>query len=68
MLHAAREEVRVNFRKNRGLAVGDAQTSEMVNHAEEVAKILLQNVVQGKHEGDNKYSKCHISVIQLGCV
>lgn len=26
-------------------------------HAEEVAKILLQNIVQGKHEGDDLYSE-----------
>lgn len=57
MLNAAREEVRAAFQKNSGLRAGDPATEAGVKHAEEVAKILLENVVQGRNDGDNKYSK-----------
>ena len=42
------------------MAVGDTETEKAVAHAEEVAKILLENVVQGKHEGDDKYSESNL--------
>ena len=57
MLHAAREEIKANFRKNSGLEIGSPAATSGIAHAEEVPKILLANIVQGKHQGDNKYSK-----------
>ncbi|CZR63702.1 probable Mitochondrial zinc maintenance protein 1, mitochondrial [Phialocephala subalpina] len=55
LLHAARQEARSNFRKNASLSIDDPALGTAIAHAEEVAKFLAENVVQGKHEGDNMY-------------
>ncbi|PSN72036.1 mitochondrial zinc maintenance protein 1, mitochondrial [Corynespora cassiicola Philippines] len=47
-LVAARHEVRRNFEANRGLAIGSEELSKQILHAEEVAKFLKENVVQGQ--------------------
>jgi len=57
MLSAARLEVRRNFETNRGLATGSPELSAQITHAEEVAKFLRENVVQGQAaETDGNYS------------
>lgn len=58
LLHAARSEARNHFRKNASLQANDPVLAAAVKHAEEVAQILRQNVVQGKKmEGeDDRYS------------
>tara|TARA_R110002060_G_scaffold12775_10_gene18161 strand:- start:198 stop:341 length:144 start_codon:yes stop_codon:yes gene_type:complete len=38
----------------------DPALAPAIAHAEEVAKILRENVVQGKLEGDDRYSKYSI--------
>lgn len=48
MLSAARLEVRKNFESNRSLAAGSEEYSKHITHAEEVAKFLRENVVQGE--------------------
>lgn len=48
MLSAARLEVRKNFENNRGLATGSEEYTKQITHAEEVAKFLRENVVQGQ--------------------
>jgi len=55
LLHAARQEARNGFQKNSAILVEDPALASAIAHAEEVAQILRQNVVQGKHDGDNKY-------------
>lgn len=55
LLHAARREARNGFRKNSAMLLEDPALANAIAHAEEVAQILKQNVVQGKQEGDNKY-------------
>ncbi|KAF4627199.1 hypothetical protein G7Y89_g10957 [Cudoniella acicularis] len=55
LLTASRQEIRSGFRKNANLRLEDPALPGYIAHAEDVAKILVQNVVQGKHEGDNKY-------------
>lgn len=60
MLHAARFEARNAFRKNATLQQGDPALGPAIAHAEEVAKILRENVVQGKRvdkEGEGRYSE-----------
>jgi hypothetical protein len=55
-LFAARAEARKNFESNRGLAAGSDERSKQIAHAEEVAKFLRENVVQGQAadtEGNN---------------
>jgi hypothetical protein len=55
LLHAARAEARTNFRKNASLQPNDPAVAAAVQHAEEVAVILKQNVVQGKKlDGEGK--------------
>lgn len=54
LLHAARAEARNNFRKNASLEPNDPAVAEAVKHAEAVALILKQNIVQGKKiEGES---------------
>lgn len=48
MLAAARLEARKNFENNRGLATGSEEYTRQVAHADEVAKFLRENVVQGQ--------------------
>ena len=48
LLHAARSEARNNFRKNASLQSNDPALAAAIKHAEEVAQILRQNVVQGR--------------------
>ena len=59
ILIAAREQVRAGFLEKRGLNPSDNDTTVAIRHAEDVAKILRENVVQGKQaEGkENTYSK-----------
>lgn len=48
MLSAARLEARKNFENNRGLATDSEEYASQVTHAQEVAKFLRENVVQGQ--------------------
>ena len=48
MLYAARVEARSRFNNNRSLPVDSMDTLQKINEAEEVARILRQNVVQGQ--------------------
>ncbi|KAF2431211.1 hypothetical protein EJ08DRAFT_632506 [Tothia fuscella] len=58
-LTAARQSARDNFEQNRNLEPEASQTS--IKHAEDVAKILLENVVQGmKVEGEESRFKLRI--------
>lgn len=58
LLHAARQETRNSFRKNASLLPEDPALAPAIAHAKEVAKILRENVVQGKKVDEDKYSKC----------
>ncbi|KAF2971759.1 hypothetical protein GQX73_g1870 [Xylaria multiplex] len=51
-LAAARASIRQGFRANAALEPTSPEFPNAVKHAEEVATILRQNVVQGKMEGD----------------
>jgi complex III assembly factor LYRM7 len=60
ILHAARFQAREAFRKNSAMQQGDPALGPAIAHAEEVAKILRENVVQGRRvdkEGEEIYSK-----------
>ncbi|PVI06136.1 mitochondrial zinc maintenance protein 1, mitochondrial [Periconia macrospinosa] len=46
-LFAARTKVRSQFEENRSLPTGSKEISDQITHAEEVAKFLKENVVQG---------------------
>jgi complex III assembly factor LYRM7 len=48
ILFAARQQARQNFEANRGLSSGSDELSKQISHAEEVAKFLRENVVQGQ--------------------
>jgi hypothetical protein len=47
-LFAARTEARKNFESNRNLRIGSEELEKSLVHAEEVAKFLRENVVQGQ--------------------
>ena len=66
MLFAARAEVRKNFESNRNLTAGSEELSKQITHAEEVAKFLRENVVQGQAaDTEGNYSTCVNSVLVL---
>lgn len=66
VLSAARIEVRKNFESNRHLQTGTEEFQKSIAHANEVAKFLKENVVQGEAtEGDN-YSTAHGTLGQSG--
>jgi hypothetical protein len=55
-LFAARTEARKKFEANRDLRIGSEELQSSLVHAEEVAKFLRENVVQGQAadtEGNN---------------
>lgn len=58
----------MNFRKNASLEPNDPAVAEAVKHAEEVALILKQNVVQGKKinaEGnEGRYSMFSLAMLK----
>jgi complex III assembly factor LYRM7 len=57
VLFAARAEARKNFESNRNLAAGSEEQSKQITHAEEVAKFLRENVVQGQAaDNEGNYS------------
>jgi len=47
-LFAARAEARKTFESNRNLRIGSEELEKSLVHAEEVAKFLRENVVQGQ--------------------
>ncbi|KAH3918032.1 zinc maintenance protein [Parastagonospora nodorum] len=59
-LFAARAEVRRNFESNRSLTAGSDELSKQLTHAEEVAKFLRENVVQGQAADDEGSYKLRI--------
>lgn len=62
LLHAARSQARIGFDKARELESGSADAQKLVNHAEEVAKLLRHNIVQGEtQDGEEVISRLHIS-------
>ena len=48
ILFAARSEARSKFESNRGSAFDSSATQQKIAEAEEVARILRQNIVQGE--------------------
>lgn len=73
LLTAARKQARTAFSQNATLPPTDPASIAAVAHAEEVAKILRENVVQGKKESEEeRYSKyfdflCSVS-LSVSCV
>jgi len=66
-LFAARVEARRNFESNRNLSAGSDEVSKQIAHAEEVAKFLRENVVQGQAADDEgNYSMRFKSVLSVG--
>ncbi|KAI0111189.1 hypothetical protein GGR51DRAFT_557594 [Nemania sp. FL0031] len=59
LLNAARANIRQGFLKNAALEPTSPEFVAAVNHGEEVAKILRENVVQGKREGDTYKLRIH---------
>ncbi|KAI1658604.1 hypothetical protein F4813DRAFT_388370 [Daldinia decipiens] len=52
VLTAARASIRESFRVNASLESTDPELPGAIKHAEEVAAILRQNIVQGKKDGE----------------
>lgn len=64
-LFAARTKVRSQFEENRALDTGSKELTEQIAHAEEVAKFLKENVVQGQAtdaEGNYSMSGCFSAI------
>lgn len=55
VLTAARASIRDGFRANAALAPAGPETTGAIQHAEQVAAILRQNIVQGRKEGEDLY-------------
>lgn len=69
LLAGARDQIRAGFRDKASLSPSDPAVAPAVEHAQQVAAMLRENVVQGKHEGDGRYSK-HTKPLfrSLGCM
>ncbi|KAI0850668.1 hypothetical protein F5Y00DRAFT_26859 [Daldinia vernicosa] len=52
VLTAARASIRESFRVNASLESTDPELPGAIKHAEEVAAILRQNIVQGRKDGE----------------
>ncbi|KAK5107800.1 hypothetical protein LTR62_000668 [Meristemomyces frigidus] len=52
---AAIQQAREAFNKNRRLESGSVEASSAIEHAQGVAQILRENVVQGASTGNDKY-------------
>ncbi|KAK7946383.1 uncharacterized protein PG986_010704 [Apiospora aurea] len=59
ILEAAHNQIRLGFRQHADLKPSDPKFAEEIRHAEDVATILKQNVVQGKREGDTYKLRIH---------
>lgn len=59
VLSAAQAQIRNEFRQRASLDPSDETVPAAIQHAEEVAKVLRENVVQGQktEEGKDTYSK-----------
>jgi complex III assembly factor LYRM7 len=55
-LFAARAEARKKFESNRDLRIGSEELQQSLVHAEEVAKFLRENVVQGQAAGEDNFT------------
>lgn len=68
VLSAARVEVRKNFESNRHLQTGSEEMQKEIARANEVAKFLRENVVQGEAtEGDNYSMHTNWQTQRYGC-
>jgi len=54
-LCASRQLARQNFNTNRKLDIGGVEAAQAIEHAQGVAQILKENVVQGKQTGEDTY-------------
>ncbi|KAI2605455.1 uncharacterized protein GGS25DRAFT_524971 [Hypoxylon fragiforme] len=52
VLNAARDQIRNRFRENATLEPSSPEVSSAIEHAQDVAKIIRHNIVQGKKEGE----------------
>ena len=55
LLHASRDQARATFLKNKVLAAQSAEAEAQIRHAEEVARVLRRNVVQGRKVDDQRW-------------
>ena len=71
MLSAARLEARSKFDNNRSLPIENKDTQQKIKEAEDVARILRQNVVQGREvegtgNGGKRYRTYDLDNMTLG--
>lgn len=59
LLTNARDQIRAGFREKAALSPSDPAVAPAVQHAQQVAAMLRENVVQGRNEGDGRYSKSY---------
>lgn len=57
VLAAAKQQIRQGFRDQATLTPADPNLGPAIQKAEEIAKILRENVVQGKQDESRVYSK-----------
>ncbi|KAH0430842.1 putative mitochondrial protein fmp16 [Colletotrichum kahawae] len=55
VLTAAKQQIRQGFRDQASLAPSDASLRQAIEKAEDIAKILRQNIVQGKQDETRVY-------------
>ncbi|ETS84420.1 Mitochondrial zinc maintenance protein 1 [Pestalotiopsis fici W106-1] len=59
ILNAARAQIRTGFRENASLDPKSPEIDGHIKHAEDVATILRENVVQGRRSGDKYKLRIH---------
>ncbi|KAK9786767.1 putative Mitochondrial zinc maintenance protein 1, mitochondrial [Seiridium cardinale] len=59
ILNAARSQIRTGFRDHASLDPKSPEINDHIKHAQDVATILRENVVQGKKNGDKYKLRIH---------
>ncbi|KAG6355466.1 hypothetical protein INS49_003428 [Diaporthe citri] len=57
LLTNARDQIRAGFREKAALSPSDPAVAPAVQHAQQIAAMLRENVVQGRNEGDGRYTQ-----------
>ncbi|TVY30634.1 Mitochondrial zinc maintenance protein, mitochondrial [Lachnellula hyalina] len=65
LLKAARQEARNGFLAQASLRPEDPALGLAIAHAEQVSKILVENIVQGKNQGGDKYREAIDGDVEL---
>ena len=67
LLDSARQEARKGFENSHVWSADSKEAIAGIAHAEEVARMLRHNIVQGQHAGEQSYSEASELLIEGRC-